>query len=499
MLPRRLLPIPLLLFAAGCTPALSRAIIKGDKAKIDALLKKGVDVNAGKPHNSPIAQAVIHGDAALVERLIKKGASLRIGMSAASERGLVGMMQVFLAKGVDVNQEALSLRNQGSTYLFTATQNGHRRAVELLLGKGANPDKSHSRQGWLPLAIAAFRGHEAISRDLIKGGAEPERSASFLRMQRTGYPKINAAISAGIEMIRRLKKELADEKKRKITARATAAVRRKAIARKKAQAKRMRTDVESPSYKIPPMNGDFAIVVGIEEYRDLPKAEYADRDAELIVKHLLALGVPRRNLIHLTGSRAGYSSLKKYLESWLPKNVGPNGRVYFYFAGHGAPDPNTGEAYLMPWNGDPSFLADTAYPVSRLYRKLEALPAKEIIVALDACFSGAGGRSVLAKGARPLVTQVDTRTQRGSKLTVFAATAGNEITSTLEEVGHGIFTYFFVKGLNGAAKNTAGNITARALYDYLRPNVQDEARRQNRAQTPSLQIPLKRTLILRGN
>ncbi len=492
---RRLLPILLLIFAAGCTPALSRAIIKGDKARIDALLAKGVDVNTGKWEKSPIALAVIHGDAALVERLIKKGANQLIGMSVASERGNVGMMQVFIAKGLDLNAGS-------HHYLFMASREGRRRAVELLVGKGADVNRK-AMFGGVPLSAAIREGHIPIAKYLLQKGADPELALAFFRAAEARWqvtdPADAARVRSKIQELERLVKKLAAEKERKIIARATASVRRKVQERKKAEAQRMSTDVESPSYKIPPTEGDFAIVVGIEEYQDLPKAEFAERDAELIVRHLLALGVPRRNLIHLKGSRAGYSSLKKYLESWLPKNVGPNGRVYFYFSGHGAPDPNTGEAYLMPWNGDPSFLADTAYPVSRLYKKLEALPAKEIIVALDACFSGSGGRSVLAKGARPLVTNVDTSAGRGSKLTVFTAAGGNEITSTLEEVGHGIFTYFFVKGLNGAAKNSAGNITARALYDYLRPNVQDEARRQNRAQTPSLQIKPKRTLILRGN
>ena len=51
--------------------------------------------------------------------------------------------------------------------------------------------------------------------------------------------------------------------------------------------------------------------------------------------------------------------------------------------------------------------ADIEKQIAALKAKAEALKAKEVIVAMDACFSGAGGRSVLAKGARPLVMQVD--------------------------------------------------------------------------------------------
>ncbi|HBL15646.1 MAG TPA: hypothetical protein DD417_02485 [Elusimicrobia bacterium] len=229
----------------------------------------------------------------------------------------------------------------------------------------------------------------------------------------------------------------------------------------------------------------FAVVVGIERYSRLPPADFAERDAAAVVEHLVALGVPRRNVIHLAGSEASYSSLKKYLESWLPKNVQPGSRVFFYFSGHGAPDAETGEAYIMPWDGDAAFLKDTAYPTKRLYEQLAALPAKEIVVATDACFSGAGGRSVLAKGARPLVLKVDTGTIPRN-LTVFAAASGEQITGTLADQGHGMFTYFFLKGLAGAAKDASGAVTAKGLYEYLKPKVQDEARRQNRDQAPVL-------------
>ena len=157
-------------------------------------------------------------------------------------------------------------------------------------------------------------------------------------------------------------------------------------------------DILRPGFSRPADPSAFAVVVGVERYSRIPQADFAERDAQAVAAHLLAAGVPRRNLIHLSGSEASYSALKKYVETWLAKNVPAGGRVFFYFSGHGAPDARTGEAYLMPWDGDPAFLQDTAYPTKRLFEQLAALPAREVIVATDACFSGGGGRSVLAKG-----------------------------------------------------------------------------------------------------
>ncbi|MDD5302629.1 MAG: caspase family protein [Elusimicrobia bacterium] len=226
---------------------------------------------------------------------------------------------------------------------------------------------------------------------------------------------------------------------------------------------------------------DLAIIVGIESYSDIAsKASYAERDADAFKAYVRALGVPERNIVLLKGSKAGKASFVKNLESWLPRMVKPDSRVYFYFSGHGAPDVKTGQAYLVPWDGDPNFLEDTAYPVAKLYKRLGELPAKQVLVAMDSCFSGAGGRSVLASGARPLVGRIDTGAVP-AKITVLAASGANEISGSLDDKGHGAFTYFLLEGLN------AGKTTPKALNEYLTPRVQDEARRLNRDQTPQLQ------------
>lgn len=225
---------------------------------------------------------------------------------------------------------------------------------------------------------------------------------------------------------------------------------------------------------------DLAVIVGVESYSDIAaKAPYAERDAEAFKAHVRALGVPERNIVLLTGSKASRSALVKNVEGWLPRMSKPGSRVYFYFSGHGAPDPRNGTAYLVPWDGDPNFLDATGYPVNELYKRLGELPASQVLVALDSCFSGAGGRSVLPTGARPLVGRL-APVAVPSKLTVLTASASNEISGSLDEKGHGAFTWFLLEGLN------AGKRSAKELHAYLTPKVQDESRRLNRDQTPQL-------------
>ncbi|MBI5240415.1 MAG: caspase family protein [Elusimicrobia bacterium] len=242
------------------------------------------------------------------------------------------------------------------------------------------------------------------------------------------------------------------------------------------------SDVDSPGYSRPGRPDDFALVVGIEKYSGLPDADFAERDAAAMHAHLLALGFPERNVVFLRGSQAVKSGIEKYVESWLPRNVKESSKVVFYFSGHGAPDPASGQAYLVPWDGDAKFLENTGYPLERLYRKLNALKAKEVLLAMDACFSGYGGHSVVAKGTRPLVIKIDDASGALGRMVALSASSLDEVTGTDEAQGHGLFTYHLLKGL----QQMQGQATARQLYEYLRPKVQDAARRQNRDQTPQL-------------
>jgi len=249
------------------------------------------------------------------------------------------------------------------------------------------------------------------------------------------------------------------------------------------------SDVDTPNYKLEADPRKFALVVGVEKYKALPEALYAERDAAAAYAHLLALGYPERNIKYLSGPDATNSGLQKNLETWLARVTKADSSVFFYFSGHGAPDPETGKAYLVPWDGDPQYLKETAYPVQKLYEVLGSLKAGSVVVALDSCFSGTGGRSVLPKGVRPLVSKIDVGTPLNhgqGAMVALTASAGNQISGTLDEQGHGLFTYYLLKGLNGAAPSRGGRVTAGSLYEYLKPAVEEEAARENRNQTPQL-------------
>lgn len=254
------------------------------------------------------------------------------------------------------------------------------------------------------------------------------------------------------------------------------------------------SDVDKPTYQYRSNPDNYALVIGIEDYKKLPDATYAERDSAAMRNHLLGMGYPQRNVIYLAGEDATRSQIQAYLEEWLPKNVTADSTVFFYFSGHGAPNPEDQQAYLMPWNGDAKFLRSTAYPLKDVYASLKKLKAKRIIAALDTCFSGAGGRSVLAEGTRPLVTKVDAGISGGG-ITVLSAASGGEVTGAMDAEAHGLFTYYLLKGLNTQAKKGKADVSLGGLFQYLKPQVMDAARRQNRAQTPVLSGPSSALLL----
>ncbi len=425
-------------------------------------------------------------------------------LAAAADGGHVDVVRELLDNGADPNYLA---KPNGIPAVFAAGGSCHVPVLELLVARGA--DLNLAPPGRIPtLAIAAMKGDVKCVKFFISKGADADLAVAKLeyyvaenesRAATGRCPSCAGGLSQLRSAISRIKDHAQRESvglsaggqgslsKSELSELVQAAVAGATQAQKKpaAQAGPV-SDVDAPAYRHAQRPDDYALVVGIQDYSDLPPAPYAQRDAEAVRDHLLAMGLPSRNVVFLAGEKAGYKGIEKFVETWLPRNINERSRVFFYFSGHGAPEVKTGEAYLIPWDGDPAFLENTGYPLNRLYAQLGGLKAGAVIAVLDACFSGAGGRSVLARGARPLVTEVNVGAVPKGRLTVFAATSGQQITTVLDHQGHGTFTYHFLKGLSGGAREATGAVTAAGLHKYLGPAVEDAARRQNRDQSPVL-------------
>ncbi len=373
---------------------------------------------------------------------------------------------------LDKGKYDINARVYDCTPLHYAVMYGQIDTVRLLLDRGAD---IHAKcKEWDSLTYAAFQGHADVAKLLIDRGIDIDNAMASL--ERYG----GSSSKAGIKLLERLAKKPDPGGQSMAVKSATSSP----------SPLRIKSDVdEPPSMKAKPNKNAFAIVIGIEEYRQkLPKADFAAADAKIISEYLTkTMGYPEENVITLINDRALKSDMEKYFDRWLSNNVEENGRVFIYYSGHGAPNTKNGDAYLVPYDGDPTFIAETGYPIARLYESLGKLKAKEIIVVLDSCFSGGGGRSVLAKGAKPLVITINTPNIQ-KNIAVMTASSGDQISSAYEEKGHGLFTYFLLKGIkNEDVVRQDGSIKMDDLFGYLKPQVERIARRQyNNEQTPQL-------------
>jgi hypothetical protein len=236
-----------------------------------------------------------------------------------------------------------------------------------------------------------------------------------------------------------------------------------------------------------PQPNAYAVVIGVEKYSNglpVPTGARADAEhfAELAEK---SLGVPADHVHLRLDEQATKGSILREV-AWARDATPPGGRIYFYFSGHGAPDAAAGTPYLVPVDGDPKFLAQTALPEAELLSELRKSKAKEVLAVLDSCFSGAGGRSVLPPGARPLVHVKETAVT--GQIAVFTASSGSEISGPAADGSGGLFTKFVLQGLGTGAADMDGDgqVTLPELSEWVRPRVLRAARQDSRDQTPGL-------------
>jgi uncharacterized caspase-like protein len=165
----------------------------------------------------------------------------------------------------------------------------------------------------------------------------------------------------------------------------------------------------------------------------------------------------------------------------LPQKVGRNDRVLFYFAGHGQTEalPDGGKrGYIIPVDSDSLNYSASAISMEQIRSLSSRIPAKHILFVMDSCYSGLGlSRSL---GTSPKVGGYLAKI--ASMRAVQVVTAGGKGEQVQEREGHGLFTTYFLRGIDGDADiNKDRVVTGTELGAYLRPTVSDASRQ---AQTP---------------
>lgn len=240
-----------------------------------------------------------------------------------------------------------------------------------------------------------------------------------------------------------------------------------------------------------PQRQSYALIIGVESYRDLPAPTGARQDAERFAELAkTTLGIPNDQIRVLLDDRATRGDILAELRN-IEARVQAGSRIYLFFSGHGSPDTSSGSPFLLPYESTPQTLLDTALPLADIVQRLEATNAREVVAFLDTCFSGTGDRSVLPEGIRPLVPIQQPKPS--TKTLILSAAQSTETSGTRADEPVGLFTHYLIEALGQAKADLDGDgqISMAELQAYISPRVAREARQLSREQNPSLYFPDK--------
>ena len=233
-----------------------------------------------------------------------------------------------------------------------------------------------------------------------------------------------------------------------------------------------------------------ALIIGIENYTEAPKANYANLDAKYFFDYARkAFGVKKQNINLLINEDATFVKTSKALTLWLRTKVKADQTdLIIFFAGHGLASSDGKELYLIAQDSDPDLLSRTALSRTELFAEIINLKPKSVTMFLDTCYSGVSrDEQMLLASARPIRIVADKQEGIPDNFTIFSASQLDQISSGLKEANHGIFSYYLMKGLEGKAdENKDYKITNGELLAYMDENVSQKASELGRQQNPSL-------------
>jgi hypothetical protein len=206
----------------------------------------------------------------------------------------------------------------------------------------------------------------------------------------------------------------------------------------------------------PSYGASHALVIGIDDYKSVPKLRCAVSDADAFKQVLISkYGFKAKDIVELRNGEATAARIRDELNNMIDSNnVSPSDRVVIFFSGHGHGVENqdgTMVGFLIPQDAeiDPpnlnnfAKLSKSCIDMQGLAQLERESPAKHILVFLDACFSGIAAES--KQGYSELLTQGDARKLYNqyfyAREIITASRENEEARERFKESGaHGFFT-----------------------------------------------------------
>ncbi|HEX7766045.1 MAG TPA: caspase family protein, partial [Nitrospira sp.] len=213
------------------------------------------------------------------------------------------------------------------------------------------------------------------------------------------------------------------------------------------------------------------VVVGINQYQNSAlNLNFAQPDAAAVLKFFASVSpklfrnVNVTQLVNNGATRSAVLATLQGLKSTAPEDV-----VIVYLAGHG--ESAGSNWYFLPH--------DVVYPerAEELQKKglssqeirdlVMQIGAKKVLLLMDACKSGFALQAFSSRGVdeRQALAQL----ARANGVHVVAASNKDQFASEVQELGHGVFTYTLLEGLNGQADGSPkdGIVTVRELLAFV--------------------------------
>lgn len=214
----------------------------------------------------------------------------------------------------------------------------------------------------------------------------------------------------------------------------------------------------------------FVVIISNENYIRLSRVDYSLADGTLFGSYCQnALGIPQNNI--RLYKDATYGVMLEAMDDI--KNIAQAYKgeidVIFYYSGHGAPEEQTQESYLLPVDAY-GVRKETCYSLNQLYKDLQSLGVERVTIFLDACFSGSSRDGNMLASARGVAIKAKKEIPQGN-MVVFSAASDDETALPYKEKGHGLFTYYLLKKLQEAK----GKVSLGELGDYIKQHVKQQS------------------------
>ena len=221
----------------------------------------------------------------------------------------------------------------------------------------------------------------------------------------------------------------------------------------------------------------WILLVGVDRYQDhnLTSLQYSALDCQGLGEALTeatASLAEREVIIHhdFVSERPCLARVQHSIQH-IVSSADSDDTILFYFSGHGLLETNTQQVILCLADTDTERLPTTGLPLNNLLQQLSDCAARQQLVWLDACHSGGmtlrGTAMSIADPSSQLVEIL--RHQAAESKGFYALLSCDRAQQSWEfpELGHGVFTYYLMRGLRGEAADARGVIEADALYQYV--------------------------------